>query len=216
MGKYSVLGLCIVPPCGRANTATLELNISPYCPPSHAIIYIYVSLVRSQLVYCSPFCRPYLLKDISKLKTVQRQATKLNDFRSDYKSRLIALDLLPLMYILELQDCMFCIQSLKSPTRDFNIYDFISFSEHGTRSSTAEHTRSANNLARHSYFSRIPRLWNSLPPIDLEQSVETIKKQLRLFLYQHFVVNFDPSDTCKSHFLCPCSRCIYMSHPPCF
>ena len=81
---------------------------------------------------------------------------------------------------------MFCIQSLKSPTRDFNIYDFISFSEHGTRSSTAArmiHTHSANNLARHSYFSRIPRLWNSLPPIDLEQSVETIKKQLRLFLY---------------------------------
>ena len=163
------------------------------------------------------------MKDLSKLETVQRRATKfiLNDFRSDYKSRLIALDLLPLMYILELQDCMFCIQSLKTPTRDFNIYDFVRFSEHGTRSSTAArmmHTRSANNLARHSYFSRIPRLWNSLPPIDLEQSVERIKKQkqLRLFLYQHFVVNFDPSDTCKSHFLCPCSRCIYMSHPPCF
>ena len=42
MGKYSVLGLCIVPPRGRANTATLELNISSYCPPSHAIIYIYL------------------------------------------------------------------------------------------------------------------------------------------------------------------------------
>ena len=27
MGKYSVLRLCIAPPCGRANT---ELNISPY------------------------------------------------------------------------------------------------------------------------------------------------------------------------------------------
>ena len=41
MGKYSALWFCIVPPFGRANTATIELNIFPYCPPSHAIIYIY-------------------------------------------------------------------------------------------------------------------------------------------------------------------------------
>ena len=40
-GGYSVLGLCIVPPCSRANTATLELNIPLYCPPSHAIIHMY-------------------------------------------------------------------------------------------------------------------------------------------------------------------------------
>ena len=39
VGKYSALWLCIVP---RANTATLVLNISPYCPPSHAIIYMYL------------------------------------------------------------------------------------------------------------------------------------------------------------------------------
>ena len=38
MGKYLVLGFCIVPPFGQANTASLELNISPYCPPSQAII----------------------------------------------------------------------------------------------------------------------------------------------------------------------------------
>ena len=41
IGKYSALWFCIVPPYGRANTATLELNIFPYCPPSHAIIYMY-------------------------------------------------------------------------------------------------------------------------------------------------------------------------------
>ena len=37
LGEYSVLRLCIVSPCGRANTATLKLNIPLYCPPSHAI-----------------------------------------------------------------------------------------------------------------------------------------------------------------------------------
>ena len=33
-GEYSVLGFCIVPRCARANTASLELNIPPYCPPT--------------------------------------------------------------------------------------------------------------------------------------------------------------------------------------
>ena len=57
MGKYSALWFCIVPPFGRANTATIELNIFPYCPPSHAIIYIYQSAVGS-LLYLSIRTRP--------------------------------------------------------------------------------------------------------------------------------------------------------------
>ena len=46
MGKYSALRLYydIVPPFSRANTATLELNISPYCPPCSAIMYRFISL----------------------------------------------------------------------------------------------------------------------------------------------------------------------------
>ena len=49
MGKYSALWFCIVPPFGRANTATIELNIFPYCPPSHAIIYMYITFPLSTL-----------------------------------------------------------------------------------------------------------------------------------------------------------------------
>ena len=41
-GEYSVLSFCIGLPYGRANTASLELNILLYCPPTRAIIYIYV------------------------------------------------------------------------------------------------------------------------------------------------------------------------------
>ena len=44
MGKYSALWFCI--PFGRANTATLKLNISPYCPPSSAIIIYYASTIK--------------------------------------------------------------------------------------------------------------------------------------------------------------------------
>ena len=45
-----------------------------------------------------------LFNDILLLEKVQRRATKviLNDYTSDYKSRLIKLQLLPLMYAYEL------------------------------------------------------------------------------------------------------------------
>ena len=74
---------------------------------------LYISLVRSQLMYCSQVWRPYLLRDIDKIERVQRRATKyiLNDFTSDYKSRLITLGILPLMYVFELNDLMLCQKS---------------------------------------------------------------------------------------------------------
>ena len=51
-----------------------------------------------------------------KLERVQRKATKfiLSNYSLDYKSRLIQLDMLPLMYLLEIQDILFCIRSLKN------------------------------------------------------------------------------------------------------
>ena len=61
---------------------------------------LYLSLVRSQLTYCSQIWRPFLHKDILFIEKIQRRATKyiLNDYNSSYKMRLIQLKLLPLMY----------------------------------------------------------------------------------------------------------------------
>ena len=97
---------------------------------------LYITLVRSHFAYCLKLWRPNLLKDISRLERVQRKATKfiLSDYLSCYKSRLLALNLLPLMYWLELQDMMFLIKLLKEPADNFNILDYISFSTTSTRS----------------------------------------------------------------------------------
>ena len=60
---------------------------------------LYISLIRSKLIYCSQLWKPHLLKDILALENVHRHSTKfiLNDFTSSYKSRLTTLRLLPLM-----------------------------------------------------------------------------------------------------------------------
>ena len=51
---------------------------------------LYISLIRSKLIYSSQLWNPYLIKDIVKLERIQRRATKffLNDYSSNYKSRL--------------------------------------------------------------------------------------------------------------------------------
>ena len=72
------------------------------------------------------------------LERIQRRATKyiLSDYTSSYKSRLQQLNILPLMFVFELQDLMFLIKSLKSPTDNFNINNYITFASGTTRSRT--------------------------------------------------------------------------------
>ena len=145
---------------------------SGHSPQTKKILYL--SLVHSQLTYCSQIWHPHLLKDIIILEKIQHRATKyiLNNFTPDYRSHLIALKILPLMMQLELYDIMFFIRSLNVPTNAFNIYDHVTFRTGSTRSSThlkLKNVLSRTNSARHFYFNRIPRLGNSLFTIDLDQ-----------------------------------------------
>lgn len=195
---YSMLGL-------------LRRNFSHTNSVSHKKI-LYLSLVRSVFAYCSQLWRPYLLKDIVKLERVQRRATKfvLNDYKSDYRTRLLSLHLLPLMHQLEINDIVFAVKSFKCPAEHFNIFDFVNFTTSATRAGSKSrlcHIRSTSNLAGNSYFQRLPRLWNSLPPIDLSLSTDTIKIHLSKYFYTHFLETFDSSNPCTYHFLCPCSKC---------
>ena len=61
------------------------------------------------------------------LERVQRRASKflLNDYSSDYKSRMISLNLLPLSMVMELNDILFFLKSLRSPTSAFDILDYV-------------------------------------------------------------------------------------------
>ena len=137
---------------------------------------LYLSLVRSQLQYCSPLWHPRLLSDIKCLEAVQRRATKfiINDKSMNYKDRLIRLGLLPLMMEFEISDIIFLVKSMKAPSTHFDIFKFIDCCNHSTRSSSSfklRHSLSRNNTLGSFYFNRIPRLWNSLPPMDISLSL---------------------------------------------
>ena len=166
---------------------------------------LYLHIVRSCLLYCSPLWRPHQIQHITLLERVQRRASKyiLNDYTTDHKTRLIRLNLLPLMYIYELTDILFFVKSIQTPSNSFNITDpeLLSFSTLNTRSMSRKlcHKTSNNNTTLNSYFFRLPRLWNSLPIIDV-----------------HFLSNFDPNNSCTSHFVCPCCNCAKLPHTPNF
>ena len=81
-------------------------------------------------------------KTYTQSKHIQRRATKyiLNDYTSDYRSRLlIMLNLLPMSMLFELNDICFFVRSLQlceSPNHSFIISRYTSFSPNNTRSGT--------------------------------------------------------------------------------
>ena len=179
---------------------------------------LYLSLVRSQLSYGSQIWRPHLIKDILELEHIQRRATKyiLDDFHSSYKCRLQSLKILPLMMQLELYDILFFIRCLKEPDEfnAFSIKSYINFSNSNTRSTThlkLKHSLSKSFSAGHFYFNRLPRLWNSLPPLDLDQSLQSLKKYLWTFLWSQFELKFKSDIPCSFHLSCPCPKCVQSS-----
>ena len=173
---------------------------------------LYLSLVRSKLLYCSPVWHPQYLVDIRSLETVQRRASKfiISNSAMDYRNRLISLEMLPLMMEYEIADIMFLIKSLKNPSSHFNILDFITFNISNTRSSSylkLRHSVCKSNIQGHFYFHRIPRLWNSLPQVDTSLSIRSIRAQLRHHFWNHFIANSNSNNLCSYHYLCPCLNC---------
>ena len=163
-------------------------------------------------MYASPVWRPNLIKYIRAIERLQRRATKyiLNDYSTDYNTRLIKLHILPLMMQFEINDILFFLRCIKNPTIAFHIQHYVEFCSGPTRSSTSfklKHSISKLSSINNFYFNRFPRLWNSLPVMDMNKSYSSIKYSLKQFFWNVFISTFDPDQPCFYHFLCPCCKC---------
>ena len=175
-----------------------------------------ISLVRSQVLYGSQIWRRLQLIDMKPIKSLQCHAMKyiLNDYTSDYRSRLIKLHLLPLSMLLELNDICFFVKSLKlvSPNNSFSNSRYTSFSHNQTRLRSYRKLVQPlvkNNRDKQFYFNQLPYLWNSLPPIDISLSFITIKRKLIDIFWDSFLAKFNPGNYCTYYYSCPCPRCFY-------
>ena len=119
----------------------LKLTFKTHAIASKKLLYVYISLVRAQLTYCSQLWRPHLLKDITLLEGVQCRAIKfiLNDYQLSYRSRLLTLHL----------GTYFCYQI---PSSSFNIYNFIESSSRLSHANKLIHHRSSNSITQHFFL----------------------------------------------------------------
>ena len=101
------------------------------------------------------------------------------------------------MMLFEVNDIIFLVKWLNCITSSFNILNYVSFCEHGTRSST-HHTLKQSvlcTITKPNTFTSTDfhaHLWNSLPTIDLNQPLPTIISELKQFFWNHFTANYDP------------------------
>ena len=134
----------------------------------------------------------------------------LQDYSLDYKTRLLSLNLLPLMHWYELQDMMFLVKCFKNPMDNLIIHDYVEFVTSTTRASSngkLRHKFCRLSTPRHFYFNRIVRLWNLFPRIDLFLSLPSIKHLLLNHLWSNFCSNFNANNVCPFHLLCSCAKC---------
>jgi len=137
---------------------------------------LYISIAHSQLLFYSILWKPHLIKDINLIERIQKRATKfiLNDYTIDYKTRLLKLKLLLLVYTFDINDIIFLIRSIKFPSNSFNIkdFEFITFISGNSRLANNHKLQHAHKkLCNNFYFNRIARIWNALPVVDCNLSI---------------------------------------------
>ena len=96
--------------------------------------------------------------------------------------------MIQLMYQLEFIEVVFFITELNCRSSSFDILNYFSFLSSTTRASHSKliHSSRTSSAARNTFFHRFPRLWNSLPPINLSSSITSLKRYIKSVFINRF------------------------------
>ncbi len=151
---------------------------------------LYKSLVRTHLDFASSVWKPYKVKHIEMLESVQRRATRqLPGFGNlTYAERLKNLKLPTLSYRRLRGDLIEAYKILSSNHYDTDVANFLQLNRH-TNTNLRGHSkklymqRSTSALRKNTFSIRIVKLWNSLPAeVVNAPSTDSFKNRLDKFL----------------------------------
>ena len=177
---------------------------------------LYLSMVRSNVEYCSQIWSGTYRSNVIKIEQLQRSATRyILDYQDlDYKERLQTLHILPLTYRREVLDVTFfykCIHNIFN----IDVSGFVSYT-----CSRTQVTRNSQDIfhlctphcntetGKKLYFNRIVTLWNSLPVnIRNAPSVFSFKTMVHNCYENLLNTRFTPSNVCTWTISCNCVCC---------
>ena len=94
-----------------------------------------------------------------------------------------------------MMDILFFGSCLKRPSSHFNILNYVTSTNTSTRSSgcfkLVQHL-SKTTKERHFYLHRLPRLWNSLPVINIQCLLKSIKRKLLIISMEPLYSSLQP------------------------
>ena len=164
---------------------------------------LFISLVRSNIEYCTQIWGGLSKGNTVKIERIQRDATRyiLNFCPKNYKERLCCLNLLPLSYRRDIADITFFHRCLHQT--DFNINSFVHFTSNNVRDNRSAYDQTKlcipycrTQARKDVYFNRIVRKWNSLPLLMRSMTDETdFKRSLIIYIKQLLQTKYDADDS---------------------
>jgi hypothetical protein len=209
--------LCSIISRANRQLGLIKRTLGPSAPIKCKLL-LYKTLVRPLLSYASQVWFPGKTQ-LKLLEGIQRRATKfiLNNYDSDYKTRLINLNLLPLSYFREICDlCLYykCRYNLCN-------LDLSLLIPSNQKTVMTRQARDRNRLAiaqtktetfAKFYTKRLPNLWNNIPLdakllLPRNKDIIPFKSKLQQIYRDKTLSDFNADDPCTWITHCRCPSC---------
>jgi hypothetical protein len=177
-------------------------------------IKAYTSIVRPHLEYCSMLWSYSSKKCLNTIERVQRRATCYitNDYSTGYKDRLIQCNLLPLSLRRDFLDLSFMYNCINDVV-NVNLIELFHCTSHELNVEFPVAFRCKTEQGLKFFNARIHPMWYMTPEniraLELSDNGKNMafKKQLKIWLWEHFLNKFITENQCTWILRCRCANC---------